>query len=210
MFDRELREADERALAEARKRCQVTRPNGRSTIFSSQETRSIPMSRRLPIRSCSKNHGPASALEPDMENIKHNWVDSVVALTKGAAGAIPYAGGLVGELLGTIIPHQRLDRMSRFLEQLAVRVSRLEPERLKAKLTDHETIDLLEDGIIQATRALSDERLRYLSALLAGNIAEDSSSYQETKRLLAIMSELTDWRPPSTAATSSTLCRFSC
>lgn len=136
-----------------------------------------------------------------MENLKNNWADYAVALSKAAAAAIPQApglgrlealGGFVGEAIGMLIPNQRMDRISRFLTKLEVRVSHLEKERLKIKLTHHETIDLLEDGILQAARALSDERLVYLSALLAGNIADDSFSYQEAKRLFAILGELTD------------------
>ncbi len=80
----------------------------------------------------------------------------------------------------------------RFLERLDLRVGDLESERVKAKLRQSDVIDLVEDSFHQAARALSDERLIYLAALLAGGITDDSISCEETKRLLGILGEIND------------------
>jgi hypothetical protein len=127
-----------------------------------------------------------------MDELKPNKVDYAALAAKGVAGAIPFAGGIVAEIIGALIPNQRVDRIVRFLEKLDTRVGRLESEPVKAKLRQSNTIDLIEDAFLQAARALSDERLVYLSVLLAGSITDDSLSYEESKRLLAILSELND------------------
>jgi hypothetical protein len=127
-----------------------------------------------------------------MEDLKASKPDYAALIAKGTVGAIPVIGGLVAEIVGTLIPNQRMDRIARFLEKLEARVGNLESDRLKARLMQSEGIDLLEDTFLQASRALSDERLGYLSALLGSSILEDFVSYQETKRLLALLSELND------------------
>jgi hypothetical protein len=127
-----------------------------------------------------------------MEELKASKVDYASIVAKGVAGAIPYAGGMVAEIIGTLIPNQRVDRIIRFLEKLDLRVARLESEPMKARLRESGTIDLMEDSFYQAARAISDERLVYLAALLAGGITDSTISYEETKRLLAILSDLND------------------
>ena len=94
-----------------------------------------------------------------MDDLKTNKADYAVLIAKGTVGLIPHLGGMVAEIIGTLIPNQRVDRIIRFLEKLDVRVSHLESERVKSKLKHSQTIDLLEDGFLQAARAISDERL---------------------------------------------------
>lgn len=127
-----------------------------------------------------------------MDEFKANKVDYAALVAKGVAGVIPLAGGMVAEVIGTLIPNQRVDRIIRFLEKLDLRVGRLESEAMKARLRQTETIDLMEDAFHQAARALSDERLVYLAAMLAGSITDSTISHEETKRLLAILGEIND------------------
>lgn len=41
-------------------------------------------------------------------------IDYVAAGLRGVVGAVPYAGGLLAEIVGTLIPNQRLDRLVSF------------------------------------------------------------------------------------------------
>ncbi len=127
-----------------------------------------------------------------MDELKSNKADYAVLIAKGAVGAIPYLGGIASEIIGTLIPNQRIDRIVRLLEKLDVRLGDLESERIRDKLRQPDVIDLIEDSFHQAARALSDERLAYLAALLAGGITDDAISYEETKRLLGILGEIND------------------
>ncbi len=127
-----------------------------------------------------------------MDELKSNKADYAALIAKGTVSAIPYLGGLAAEIVGTLIPNQRIDRIVRFLETLDSRVGDLESEQMKNKLRQSDVIDLVEDSFHQAARALSDERLVYLATLLAGGITDDAISYEETKRLLGILGEIND------------------
>lgn len=127
-----------------------------------------------------------------MDELKSNKADYAAVIAKGTVGAIPYLGGLAAEIIGTLIPNQRIDRIVRFLEKLDLRLGDLESERVRDKLRQSDVIDLMEDSFHQASRALSDERLVYLAALLTGGITDDSISYEESKRLLGILGEIND------------------
>jgi len=127
-----------------------------------------------------------------MDELEPNKVDYTALVAKGAAGAIPYAGGIVAEIIGTLIPNQRLDRITRFLEKLDLRVGCLESEQTTTRLRESDTIDLFEDAAFQAARALSDDRLTYLDALLGSSITDNTISHEETKRLLTLLGQIND------------------
>ncbi|MDR4468847.1 MAG: hypothetical protein MRJ68_11210 [Nitrospira sp.] len=127
-----------------------------------------------------------------MDELKPNRVDYASLVAKGVAGAIPYAGGIVAEIIGVLIPNQRLDRITRFLEKLDLRIGHLESKQTTVRLRERDTIDLFEDAAFQAARALSEERLAYLASLLGGNITDSTISYEETKRLLALLGQIND------------------
>jgi len=119
-------------------------------------------------------------------------VDLSVAALKGVIGALPFIGPLVAEVVGTLIPDQRVDRIERFLKKLDDKVSRLDGERVEERFESPEFVDLLEDGMYQAARALSDERLDYIASLLKNGLGDDELRHIELKRLLSLLDEIND------------------
>ena len=107
-------------------------------------------------------------------------------------GAVPFAGSLLAELAGTLIPNQRLDRIVKFAQELENRIAQLDQQAIRAKLKDENFTDLMEETMRHAARAVSEERRRYLAALLANGIKSDDVSYIESKHLLRILGELND------------------
>ena len=93
--------------------------------------------------------------ELDADLLDSNLRDKLVAIGKGAAGVIPFAGGFLAELVGAVIPEQRADRISEYLRLLAARTDELEYDLIKQILSSPEKIDLIEEGGHQATRATS-------------------------------------------------------
>jgi hypothetical protein len=61
-----------------------------------------------------------------MKPIKGNAADFVAMDGRTVASAIPYAGGALGEIIGAVIPNQRVDRVTDFLQQLEKRMEGLE------------------------------------------------------------------------------------
>ncbi len=95
-------------------------------------------------------YSPASALYGsergsvmnDKPNLDDNKTDFAVAVAKGTLGAIPGVGGIAAEIVGTLIPRQRLDRIAEFLEILGEKVAGVERDMLEQKMKSEEFIDL--------------------------------------------------------------------
>jgi hypothetical protein len=128
----------------------------------------------------------------DIPDVKQNATDYVVSTAKAVLGMVPFAGSLLAELAGTIIPRQRLDRLSDFASRLETKVNDLDKAAVISKLADENFTDLLEETIRFAVTAVTEDRREYLATLLAAGIAEDRVSYIETKHLLRILGQIND------------------
>lgn len=126
------------------------------------------------------------------EPIKPNAVDYVTAGAKAVLGTVPFAGSLLAEIAGSIIPRQRVDRIADFAARLEERIQHLEQGTVRSQLNDEEFTDLTEEALRQASRATTAERREYLAALLANSLSSDAISHAETKHLMRILGELTD------------------
>lgn len=78
---------------------------------------------------------------------------------KLAVGYVSAICPVISELIGRIIPNQKIDRVSRFIEQLDSRLMDLEVTLSEQDTTNANVIDILEDGFFQAARAVTDDRL---------------------------------------------------
>ena len=118
--------------------------------------------------------------------------DYVASVAKAALGAVPYAGSLLAEIAGTIIPNQRIERIVLFAQELEKRLLGLEQGLVRSQLSNENFTDLIEEGLRQAARSLSDERRAYIAALISNSIGTQNISYIESKHLLRILGELND------------------
>lgn len=126
------------------------------------------------------------------KELDQNATDYVVATAKAVLGMVPFAGSLLAELAGTIIPKQRLDRLTDFAQKLEDRFDGFDKEQIRAKLTDENFTDLVEETARHAARAVTEERRAYLASLLATGVSADCISFIETKHLLRILGEVND------------------
>ena len=121
--------------------------------------------------------------------LQNKRVDTAVSVTKGVLGAVPFAGGLFAEIIGSTVPNQRLDRITAFIAELDKRLDKIEVEGLnKNKFA----LDLFEDGLSQSVRVLSKQRNIYLASFLKSVVDVNSDSYGTKKKLLNTLQELTD------------------
>jgi len=125
----------------------------------------------------------------DTDTTKKDWA---VVLGKGALGAVPFVGPLIAEVISTLIPNQRLDRIAKFVEALDTKVKELDQQRVKTEFTKPGFIDLLEDGFYQAARALTDERIDYIASLVKNGLSDEQFEYIQSKKLLSILGSLND------------------
>ena len=117
--------------------------------------------------------------------------DYFAMVLRGIVGAAPYAGALLAELVGVIIPNQRMDRLVDFVRLLDERLSLVEKD-IRSLLLDEEFADLLEEGLHQVARGITEERRRYIANLIANSISEEEISFLEAKYLMKKLEEIND------------------
>lgn len=126
------------------------------------------------------------------EAIKNQTMDYVTSGAKAALGAVPFAGSLLAEIAGSIIPRQRVDRLADFAAKLEERIRTLQQEMKKAIRNDEEFTDLVEEALRQASRATTEERRAYLASLVSNSLAPDAIQHAESKHLMRLLGDLND------------------
>jgi len=118
--------------------------------------------------------------------------DIAAIIGKGLLGAIPFVGPLAAEIVGAVIPNQRIDRIESLLKLLESKITEADRAKVEQNIYSPESIDLIEDGFIQASRAISEERKEYIASLLKNSLTDDEVKHIEYKRLLSTLGELND------------------
>lgn len=130
---------------------------------------------------------------PIQQNIlPANRIDGLTSLAKGVVGAAPFIGPTLAEIVGHIIPSQRIDRIAEFVRLLDERVRGLEGETMQVRMQQPDNVDLLEDAFTQAARATSHERLEYIANVVANGLSAEELNHAETKRMLWLLGQLND------------------
>jgi len=124
-------------------------------------------------------------------NLENNKSDTLAIGMKSILGIVPF-GSLVSEIVTNVIPNQRTERVVLFVEVLNEKFKYLEKEVVEQKVKTQEFTDLLQDGFIQASRALTDERLEYIASLLKNSLTDEELKHIEKKKLLSLLGELND------------------
>ena len=57
--------------------------------------------------------------------MKNSKEDIIAIVGKGAVGAIPFVGPMAAEIIGALIPNQRMDRLEQFLKELDLKMNQL-------------------------------------------------------------------------------------
>ena len=119
-------------------------------------------------------------------------VDHRVSLYKSFLGSIPVLGGLMAEVVGAIIPEQQLDRLKQFVEALEAKVQDLDPDQVEARFREPEFIDLLQESLTQAVRAVAQKRIEHVASIVHQSLSDQDRRYIHHKKLLYILKELND------------------
>lgn len=129
-----------------------------------------------------------------MTQLESNKTDYLVSIAKGLMGTCPLIGPMAAEAIGTLIPNQRLDRVVAFLRELDARVSRIDVglQNFQSHIGTPEGLDLLEEGLVQATRAVSSYRQERLVHVVSHALTIEELKYAESRKVLNLLRELTD------------------
>ena len=118
--------------------------------------------------------------------------DVVANVLKGYLGGLPILGPIVAEMIDDLIPNQRIDRIASLLKALEAKIDPEEKAKVEARMLEEKSIDLMEDGFLQAARALSEERTEYIASLLKNSLTDEDLEQNAYKRLLFLLGEIND------------------
>ncbi|MDE0010406.1 MAG: hypothetical protein OXU36_04640 [Candidatus Poribacteria bacterium] len=131
-------------------------------------------------------------MNKEKNNLEVKRNDRIASALKATLGAIPYLGPLAAEIVGNLIPNQRVERIVSFVRALEAKIDPEERAKVQAKMLEEKSIDLMEDGFLQAARALSEERIEYIASLVKNGLTDEDSEHIAYKKLLSILAELND------------------
>ena len=118
--------------------------------------------------------------------------DLIASALKGVCGTLPIVGPSIAEIIGYVIPNQRIDRIASFLKALESKIDPEERAKVEARMLEEKSVDLMEDGFFQAARSLSEERIDHIASLLKNGLTGEDLEQSAYKRLLFILGELND------------------
>ena len=98
---------------------------------------------------------------------------------------------MLAELIGEVIPNQRIERIEGYLRRLDARLD-AHDETLSCRLREPERVELFEEGARQSTQALTEERRDYIANLVTYGLTGDEKARIEAKRLLSLLNEIDD------------------
>jgi hypothetical protein len=119
-------------------------------------------------------------------------IDHTVTGLKGVLGAIPIVGSLVAEIVGAVIPNQRVDRLVDFTQKLSAKLDDQSRILLQNRIVEPEGVDILEEALWQSARALSEERRQRIASLVKNALSREEVNLIESKKLLLVLSQLND------------------
>ena len=127
--------------------------------------------------------------KPDVDETD---LDRAVSASTLTLSAIPTIGPLIAEAVKHGIPNQRIDRIADMLKIIDREVSNLRREMVAQRMRTEEFRDLLEDGLWQATRAITRRRREYIASLLKNSLTNEQLSHERAKRLMSLLDQLND------------------
>ena len=129
-----------------------------------------------------------------MDKLAPNHRDRLLSVAKATAAAVPFFGGVISELLTETIPELRFDRAIAFIRELDEELRRIDAklENVERNLTNEQGINLIEEGVLQASRSVSTERKLRLARLVARSLGGEELEYEQARSLLSIYKDLTD------------------
>ncbi|MCY3724907.1 MAG: hypothetical protein OXG97_22040 [Candidatus Poribacteria bacterium] len=118
--------------------------------------------------------------------------DVVASVLKGYLSGLPILGPMIAEMIDDLIPNQRIDRIASLLKALESKIDPKEQAKVEARMLEEKSIDLMEDGFLQAARALSEERIDYIASLLKNSLTDEELEHIAYKKLLSILAEINE------------------
>jgi len=127
-------------------------------------------------------------------DLQANSTDYITSLVKSTFGVIPIVGPAAQELLGVIIPNQRMDRVVGFVKALGKELEELKEDvdSLNEKLSDDKYSSLFYKACVGSADAYSDERIGYIKNIFIYGLQQMDLQTYKAEGLLNLLNRVTD------------------
>jgi hypothetical protein len=124
-------------------------------------------------------------------DLRPSALDHGLGAFRALASLMP-AGGLAAELICSIIPNQRIDRVVAFLEELQRRLDAFDsaPTLAEAEALSVAKAELFEAGVRSAARPIGGERTAQIAKAVAEGLSSDDLKAARLQRILILSDEL--------------------
>lgn len=126
------------------------------------------------------------------DDLEKNRTDYLVSVAKATVGIVPGIGSFLSEIVESIIPNQRIDRLTKYLIELNEKLEKIPVEKLSTFLNNEAFIDLIEESFLHASRVLTDERRQYIISIILNGLSDENIKLEESKYLLKLLQEIND------------------
>lgn len=119
--------------------------------------------------------------------------DHAAKFLKVVSSPFPFVGAFFGEVMTSVIPGQRLDRIADYLHRLSRRFrdSQSTVEGLQQSMNEIR-LEVLELGAFAAARSISPERREQISAAVFNGITADERAARNAAWVLRLMQDLSE------------------
>lgn len=111
---------------------------------------------------------------------------------QGAGGMLGSAGSLLAMVIEEQLPNRWRYRIVRTVRLLDAKIESVWDEVVEQRIQTEGFQDLLAEGMRQAARAPTDERLDYIANFLKNSLAREDLEQAERERLLRLLGEVND------------------
>ncbi|MGL4997286.1 MAG: hypothetical protein ACRC6G_14075, partial [Deefgea sp.] len=127
--------------------------------------------------------------ENQLSNQKQDYTASAL---RGVLGAVPFVGSALSEVVGHIIPNQRMDRLVDFATRLSAKLDAHQVALVRERILKPEGTDILEEAMWQSARSLSEERREQIASIVKNGLTEKILDLIQTKKILYILGQVSD------------------
>jgi len=130
----------------------------------------------------------------ELANLRYNRTDFITSTLKGVFGIIPFAGPTAQELLGAIIPKQRMDRVVVFVEKLATEFERFQDQykELVDRMYEPRYSSLFYKACVYSADSISVERIEYIKNLFLFGLSQEDIEADKAEALMNLLSRIND------------------
>ncbi len=127
---------------------------------------------------------------PPSADLETRRRDLAAHVAQGVLGAAPFIGPILAEIIGSLLPQRRIERVEELLRHLDARLATADQETLQKALMSPVGIDLLDAVMRQAARSASGDRQEYLAELLARALTLEELEYSQVRTLFDLLDQL--------------------